>query len=417
MLAQRIFHVTVGRPLLRGLVAPFTAVLLLALLADAQVDREAVAREISRAGAAEKTALFTGLFMAWGITVGRALRPIWQQPMIAFLIRQPMNRWKWIAGLAPSLGIAFVPPAAIWSLAPDHGAPVIHYLGFVGLAWPIFLGASFNFRESLAVLGTSCGVLATLVGAYWYFPAAAWLAAVVALAQAAYSVSMIPRQLDHSQDRPIARAHSPLAAAGPVGAMLRRDVRCLARMEGRSLLGLAVSVAAACWIMVALRVNGGITGRGAFMAGCILFSFPAAAGYGALERSRRWLGREFVRIRWPVTIGQRCVALVTLVTVLILPTGMAIAAVGASMGFGRFLLFTSFMAATITLCAALFARTLQSSGSAVPVLLLLLIPHTSIAVALPGSLYILVAALLVLGGAYSIHAGVRRFTAATEGQA
>lgn len=410
LLTHRIFYVTVGRPFLRRLIPAFTIVLLVVVSVDAMVDWAAVRDGIASLAPLKRATLFTAGLTAWGIAAGRALRPVWSDPMVGFLVRQPLSRWQWAAGLAPSLAVAFLPPAALWSLAPHHGAPLADYLAFTGLSWPIVLGASFAFPSALIVLIPACAVLALLMTVYWQFPSMTWLATVVAAVQIAHSVSLIPRQIH----RPIHGNGLRLSAPGPITAILRRDLRCLFRMERRCFIRLALSSVVACSMMLALRVNGAIAGKEAFLAACVLVSLPAATAFGMLEKLRARLGTEFTRLRWPVTSRQRALALVTLIAFLLAPADLTLAVIGASMGAAWLLLFALFTGVTILVCASLLAQALSSATSALPAFLLALTLHGCLALALPAWSYAALALPVMVMAGYRIHSGLWKFAIQAE---
>lgn len=390
MTLQRILYETVGRPFLQRLIPAFTGILLCTLLADAVIDWQALRTEIAGSDLVARTAFFTGAFVAWGALAGRALRPAWRIPAIAFLIRQPINRWRWLGGLAPSLLIALLPVAMIWDLAPDARHPLIHHIGFVGLACPLLIGFSFHPRDGLIVLAPGLAVLIALFTLYWQWPSVAWIGAVATILLGAWSVSLIPRQLGYSARHSTAQ----LAASGPVPAMIRRDLHCLLRTERSALLRLAALSAGACAMMLALRVNGDAAGREAFTGACILVCVPAAMAHDLLERLRIRLGSEMLRLRWPLTTQQRAQALLGLLAILIAPGAASIALIGTSMGTGYLLLFTLFLTLALVACAVVSTAFLGSSRSAVSVFLLALTLLAGLPLLLPPAAY--AAAALVL---------------------
>lgn len=410
MTLQRILYETVGRPFLRRLIPAFTGILLFALLADAVFDWNALRAEIAGSGFAARTALFTSAFVAWGVPAGRALAPAWQLPAMAFLVRQPISRWRLLGGLAPSLAIAFVPVAMIWYLAPDHGHPLAHQIGFVAMACPLMIGFAFRPRDASLVVSAAVAVLAAMLTMYWQWPWVAWISAAATILLSGWSVALIPRQLGTSSRRAIRR----LTASGPVPAIIRRDLRCLLRTERGGLLELAAISAGAAAMMLALRVNGDAAGREAFAGACILMSLPAAVACDSLEKLRIRLGSEFLRLRWPVTIRQRVWALLGLLAVLMTPAAMSIALLATSMGPGYLLLFTLFLALTVAGCAVLSTAFLGSSRSAAPVFQLALTLHAALALASAGPAYAAAAVILLAPGYWLICSNLSRFAIANE---
>jgi len=80
-----------------------------------------------------------------------------------------MGPWELSARLLPSLSVALLPVVSIWWLASYGTNPVTHYLGFVGLALPIILGASFSGFTSAVVVAVAIAALALVVWAYSYW--------------------------------------------------------------------------------------------------------------------------------------------------------------------------------------------------------------------------------------------------------
>ena len=407
---QRVFYHLVGRPFLSRLVLPLFGLLLGVALLDATTDWGAMRRQLASLLPWQRAMLFALLVLGWSLQAGRALRPLWRQPMIAFLVRQPFSRWQWVVGLLPSLAIAFVPVAAIWWLAPRSANPLIHFLGFVGLAWPMILGASYGRLPSLALL-TGTVSLAGLVLAYAYYPFAAYVALVVTIAQLPFGVAAIPRQV--AQVRPA--VYGDLSGSGVVLTLIRRDLRCLRRTARRSLLNLTALSVLAALMMWAFRVNGNVQGRYALLTAVVLFSFAASAHYDCLEKLKAALGTEVMRRRWPVTDEQRALALAGLLAALLGPSALAVAVLGSTMGGANLSLFALFAVSSVVSSSALFAQLLRTKRSAVGLAYLMTVLHFVIVLVLPGWAYGLFAVAAVVFGFALTRRGLRDFAASMEG--
>ena len=403
---QRVFYHVVGRPFLRGLVLPCFLALLLVAFSDATVLRQ----QIESLTPWAKTAVFGGLFLGWSLAAGHALRPIWGLPMIAFLVRQPLTRWQWVFGLLPSLGIAFVPVLAIWWLAPHYANPVIHYLGFVGLAWPIILGASYRAPSSIIVAGTGITSLMILVLAYFYFPFVAYVALLVTILQLPGSVALIRRQITQVNKQ----NSGHLSSAGVITALTRRDLRCLLRLEWKGLLKLALFSAIAPLMMLAFRVNGEMEGREAFLTACVLFSLAASTIYESLEKMKAHLGKEIMRHRWPVTYSQRGLALLKLIAVLVAPSAVLISLFGSTMGGYNLLLFFMFVTVTVTVCVALYSKLLGVRTTSIGLFWLLITFHGGMVFLLPAWAYAVVSIPAIFINFHLITSGLRKFSVNIE---
>lgn len=400
----------VGRLFLRRLVLPFFVVLVLVTLADPIIDWTVLRQQIASVTPFAQALLFGSLFLGWSLMAGFALRPIWRQPMIAFLVRQPLTRWQWAVGLLPSISVAFLPVFAIWWLAPHYANSAVHYLGFIALSWPIILGASY--RAPLSILVVSAGVtsLTILVFAYCYYPIAAYVAILVSILQLPASIAGVPQQITQV----IKQRSGHLSSGSVVVALIRRDLRCLLGVESKSLLSLALFSAIALFMMFALRVNGAIEGREAFLSGCVLFSLAVSTIYESLEKLKEQLGKEIMRHRWPVTYSQRGLALIGLISIFVVPVGLLIGAIGSPMTGLYLLLFFLFVAVTISLCAALFSSQLRAKTSSIGLLLLAITSHVVVVFLLPGWGYAIVAIPAIFVNLQLITSGLRKFAVDIE---
>jgi len=400
----------VGRLFLRRLVLPFSVVLFLVTMADPIIDWTVLRQQIASAMPFAQASLFGSLFLGWSLMAGFALRPIWRQPMIAFLVRQPLTRWQWVIGLLPSISAAFLPVFAIWWLAPNHASSAVHYLGFIALSWPIILGASYGAPRSILTVSAGVTSLTILMFAYYYYSFAAYVAILVSILQLPASVAGIPHQITQV----IKQKSGHLSSGSVVVALIRRDLRCMLGAESKSLLSFALFSAIAVFMMVALRVNGAIEGRDAFLLGCALFSLATSTIYESLEKLKEQLGKEIMRHRWPVTYSQRGLALVGLISIFVVPVGLLIGAIGSPMAGRYLLLFILFVAATISLCAALFSSQLRAKTSSIGLLLLAITSHVVVVFLLPGWGYAIVAIPSIFVNLQLITSGLRKFAVDIE---
>lgn len=354
--------------------------------------------------------IFTLLFVSWSMAAGRALRPVWRQPAVSFLLRQPVGGWFWIRHLLIALWVVFPPLGVMWWLAPHYVNPAIHYLGFVGLSWSIFLGASFRGFAAFKYIAMGTIAVAALVYGYALYPGTAYLALLVSILLLPLSAGGIRDQLVQSRSTKPRR----LRSRWPVIAIVRRDLLCLWRTERKTLLGLLVLGLAAALMMLAARVNGQVAGRSAFLFSCGLFSVSVIPLYELLTRLKSRLGPELFRQRWPVSRNTRGVALLVLAFVLSSPGAIVLVCLGATMGPGYGLLFVLFAATTGVGLTALFSRTLIS---AVPMLgwsLWLLFIHAILVIGLTPWVYVPIAAIFLSFGVFMTLKGLQMFTHQTE---
>jgi hypothetical protein len=409
-LNTRVFFSVIGKPFFRRLILPLGLFLIAVSSLDPNVDWTALREQLATRDPSQVTLIFTMLISFWSITAGRALRPVWSQPTIAFLVRQPIGHWYWIWYLLPSLGIAFLPVVSIWWLAPHYAHPVVHYLGFVGLSWTIILGASFRGLASVKLIAIGTAAVATLIFGYAHQRGVAYLAIIVTILLLPIGITGIRDQL--VQSRKISSSH--LASIWPIIAIVRRDLLCLWRLERKSLLGLVLPGVVAALMMFALRVNGQVTGREAFVFSCGFLSFAIMPTYEVLTRLKTRLGPELMRQRWPVNHGDRAVALLCIMCVLTGPNIIALAGLGSTMGLAYGLLFLLFAANTMVGLAALFSRTLVVATPMLGWSLWLLFIHAILAMTLPPWVYGTSAVVIVLLGISIMLKGLHMFTHQTE---
>ena len=409
-LNNRVFFSLVGKPFFRRLILPLALFLVVVSSLDPVVDWTALREQLAARSPWQVTLVFTLLILFWSIIAGRVLRPVWNQPTIAFLVRQPIGNWFWVRYLLPSLWIAFLPVVGIWWLAPHYAHPVIHYPGFVGLSWTILLGASFRGLASVKLIAIGTAAMAALIFGYTLQPGVAYLAIVIAILLLPLGISGIRYQL--VQSRKISPGH--IASRWPIVSIVRRDLLCLWRLERKSLLSLASPAVVVALMMFALRVNGQVTGRWAFIYASGFLSFAVIPTYDLLTRLKTRLGPELMRQRWPVNHGDRGVALLCIMCVLTGPNIIVLAGLGSAMGLGYELLFLLFAVNTIVGLTALFSRTLVIAAPMLGWALWLIFIHAILAMTLPPWVYGMSAVVTLPFGISIMLKGLHMFTYQTE---
>jgi hypothetical protein len=409
-LNTRVFFSVIGKPFFRRLILPLGLFLIAVSSFDPIIDWTALREQLATRDPWQVTFIFTVLILFWSITAGRALRPVWKRPTIAFLVRQPIGHWYWVRYLLLSLWIAFLPIVTIWWLAPHYAHPVVHYLGFVGLSWTIILGASFRGLASVKMIAIGTAAVATLIFGYALESGVAYLAIIVTILLLPIGIDGIRDQL--VQSRNISPGH--LASIWPTIAIVRRDLLCLWRLERKSLFGLVLPGVFVAIMMFALRVNGQVTGREAFDFSCGFLSFAVMPTYEILTRLKSRLGPELMRQRWPVNHGDRAVALIGIMCVLTGPAIIALGGLGSTMGLAYGLLFLLFAASTIIGLTALFSRTLVVASPMLGWGLWLLFIHAILAITLPPWVYGVSVVAIVPLGISIILKGLHMFTHQTE---
>lgn len=409
-LNTRVFFSVVGKPFLRRLILPLGLFLLIVSSLDPSINWGALREQLTARDPWQISLIFTLLILFWSIIAGRALRPVWRHPTIAYLVRQPISRWFWVRHLLTSLWIAFLPVVGIWWLAPHYAYPLVHYLGFIGLSWTIFLGASFQGLASVKLIAIGTATMATLIFGYALEPIVAYLAIFITILLLPLSITAIPDQL--AQSRKFSPGH--LASKWPIIAIVRRDLLCLWRLERKSLFGLVLPAVLVSLMMLALRVNGQVTGHQAFIFACGFLSFAVMPVFEVLTRLKARLGPELMRQRWPVNHGDRGVALLCIMCVLTGPTSIALAGLGSTMGLEYELLLLLFAANTIVGLTALFSRTLVMATPMLGWALWLLFLHAIFAMALPPWVYGMSAVAIAPVGISIMLKGLHMFTHQTE---
>lgn len=395
-----IFFRVFGVPFLRRLLPSFGFLLALVYLSDAVVDWTELRERLQTDEPIIVSLSLTAVILAWGLIVGRALRPAWQQPTYRFLSRQPLPLWRWAVSFLPFLSIGLIPVVGLWWLAPHYLKAPFHYLAFIGLFWPIMLGTSFRGAIGLVQTVAATTLFAVLVIAYTRQPVA--VAAIATL----ISLLLFPLSLYGLRVQPAVSnslASRSLTANSRIVAIVRRDLLCLWRTNRRSVLYSLVPATLAVLFMVAARVNGDSHGRDAFVIASILFAISVLPVYHLLSEVRTQLGANFARGSWPIGHSERAVALILLTTTLIAPPATAIAVAGSSMGVWWAVVFIAFSTTVVSALTALFASNLNEGADRYGVSLWVILLNTVIVLVAPAGLYIpLVAVAVALSLRYII---------------
>jgi hypothetical protein len=386
---QRVFTEIIGKPFLRGLLFPYFLFLLAVSAADSSTNWEAQRLQISTLPPAVRTSLFVGLICSWCLVAGRALRPIWRDKTIPFLVRQPMGPWELSARLLPSLSVALIPVVSMWWLASYGTNPVTHYPGFVGLALPIILGASFSGITSVVVVGVGIAALALVIWAYSYTNNAAYLGMLVTPVLFRGAASCIRSTLAVQSSA----VHRQMRSPSLIWVLVRRDWRSILRSRRQTFAELIVGNALIISLMLGFRINGRDSGRDALIIACVLFLIGALPAYRNLEVAKAQLGTQIMCLAWPVTYFERAVALIVLAALLAAPSAIPIALLGSAMGLLNWVVFMVFVLATVIFAATLFAKTLLRDSSSVGLYLNLILFHGVLMSVLAPWEYLLLAVL------------------------
>jgi len=280
--------------------------------------------------------MFTGVLMLWGFMAGAALKPAWHQPVVRFLLRQPITAKRWCFLLFPALLPALPPIFALWWLAPQHTLGLIHYGSVLLVPFPVMLTISFGGYRALALSVIYGLLVALLLYTYQYFSWSVLLIPLLALYCMPKSFALLKGLQGVAL---VSHDTGSLTASMPWLAVFKRDLHCLWVIERKSLLGLMQLALVLSLMMFALRVNGEVSGSGALMSAAILFALFSAAAYGVLDQLVKQLDLNLVRIQWPLSMRHRVFALFALMAVFIGPVWFALALLGSRMGGFLMLLF------------------------------------------------------------------------------
>ena len=406
LLIQRVFAGVIGKPFLRALIFPYFLFIFLISAADASTNWHAARVQVASLSPATKALIFVSLICAWCLIAGRALRPVWRHKTICFLVRQPIGAWEWSVRLLPSLSIALIPVVMIWWLASYGANPLMHYLGFVGLALPIILGASFSGFTSAAIVSTGVAVLTVLMLAYSYDASFAYLGLLVAPVLFRGTATFIRRQIT-IQSPPI---RAELISASVVRVLVRRDWRCILRTRRHTLKELIILNLVMTLMMLGFRINGQDSGRDLLLTACVLFLIAALPAYRSLEVAKARLGAQMIRPEWPVTYSDRALAMIALTVILIGPGVVPIALVGSRMGLLNLFVFLVFVVTTAVFTATLFAKSLLRNSSSVGIFLNLILFHGVLVMVLTPWQYLLFALAGTLASFRLLLSGLKSFS-------
>jgi hypothetical protein len=404
-LIQRVYTEVIGKPFLRSLIFPYSLFVFLVSAADASTDWTAARVQINALAPTGKTGLFVGLICAWCLLAGGALQPVWRHQAIPFLVRQPIGPWEWSLRLLPSLSVALVPVVMIWWLAPEHAHPLAHYLGFVGLALPILLGASFRGIRGIRVASIGIATLALLVWAYSYTGSAAYLGMLATAVLFRAATVSIGRTLMARGET--VRGH--MRGASVIRVLVSRDWRSIVRTRRSMLIELIALNLTITLMMLGFRINGQDTGRDMLLIACVLFLMAALPAYRNLEIAKARLGLQMMRREWPVSYWERALALMALTALLAAPSALPVALLGSRMGAFNLVVFSVFVLTTIIFTATLFAKTLGQSASSVGLYLNLILFQGALIALLAPVHYLLVAALGILASVRWMRSGLLNF--------
>jgi hypothetical protein len=278
-------------------------------------------------------AVGVGGLAAWTASWGGTLR--------ALLVDRPALRPWWRSGLGAAARAGAVAPIVLVLAAPMliasgfWPAPLATLawrtgvaLALGSLAWGPARARWLALPAATALLGgVEAGARAVgLVGALPILALA--LAASIGPLHAGWTVGR------PAQRRPVVRLGIPHVAEAcvvwrprsPLGALVWRDLACLARTAPDVLGGAWLPALPLATLLWGLRVHGGLGGEalGMFMATAACACAPLGAT--ALGRLRTALGASFHVRRWPVPTATRVLALVLVAAATFLPTGVALAA-------------------------------------------------------------------------------------------
>ena len=378
--------------------------------ADAVVDWTDLRYRLQDAPHWQVSVFLVTCFVAWAIVVGSALRPAWHQRAISFLIRQPISNWRMACFLVPTLWIMFLPIAGVWWLAPRHVPAPAHYLCYVGLVWTISIGASYRRLIAAKWIAIGTASAGALVLAYGYYPWTAVLALIASVYLLPASISDLDKEVAYSDSQ----SDRVFFLSGEATfAVFWRDLFCLWRLERNCLIRICVIASISAMVLIAFRLNGGLVGRDMFSFTCGLFSASIVPVYDALQRLKFRLGSELIRLRWPISLWQRGVALLSVAAAISFPALAMLGAIGANMGAANLALFLVYSAVSILLSAALFCRTLVSPTVSIGWSAGLHTLHFALAQTLQPTLYLFVALSSIVVGRSIIVNGLRNFTAAS----
>ncbi|MEO0422797.1 MAG: hypothetical protein AAF184_10705 [Pseudomonadota bacterium] len=381
---DRVLLRLLGLPLQRRLLPAFAALLLGVGLADPMIDWTILRAELRAQTAVASTLQISTLIGIWVLTVAVALAPAWQAASAAYLVRQPIGRWRWVRFLLPSLAPALLPIVAVWWLMPLDSVPTLLALSASAAAMMIALSAPRLDTVLTAVLAFMVTGLVTY-GALTSMPGHG----VLALA----SLALLPLACTGLRGRRAgagARAgqeRNLLRSATPWMAIARRDLLCIVRCAPGQLRQLALFAVLAGAFLLALRINGGFAGRDLFRAACVLQMLALLPLYDVLVTLQQHLGPDVYRRHWPVSRAQRAAGLLALAGLAAGPSSVAILLAGYAMGSTWIVLLLTLTFTQMLVLVALFTNAGPRAGIAHGWSLWTWLAHTIVACVLAPAAY------------------------------
>lgn len=255
----------------------------------------------------ERTVLFSLLIGSWSVWLMPALAKTIRAPGVVWLQREPLTHVQW----ALVMGIVLVPlcfplayPAFLFASPTASG---LEMLGTVLIAGQLTV-QRYTLTQKRWVLAFGASAFATIAldqrFGLWGLPVFfAGVCGLVLPLRFRYGIASTGRQ------NPDSRGSS--WQARPVVALLRRDYLAMAtssRLWWLSMFSWLVPAAGLLW---ALRVNGGLAPGPLLLAFVVLFAVTTIPVLSWMEAVRLRLGIQFLQRRWPVTVTQKWISLLT----------------------------------------------------------------------------------------------------------
>jgi len=274
------------------------------------------------------------LLGAWALLWARAVRTTLYARGLRFLWRQPLAPWRWSIALAPHLAAVGLPLALVSVLwrCPHPLLQALFWLGLwvlpaLALGTRTVPGAAWGLL-ALAVAGVGAGLARLAPHGLLVLLPLTWLG--VAFGIGPLYLRFRPRGAGHARSAP-GRPHSPL------GAVLRRDLLCLWRLEPGSLVLCLVPPLLVVPSILGLSRNAGVEGAGLTNVALAAMALTAPVGLYPLARLSLRLGRQLDPPTWPLGVGVRTAGLVLVGCLALAPAwaGTAAAAPSDPLGIRR----------------------------------------------------------------------------------
>ncbi|MEM9386192.1 MAG: hypothetical protein AAGA68_14095 [Pseudomonadota bacterium] len=402
---DRVFLRLLGVPLQRRLLPALAALLLSVGLADPMIDWSLLRAQLRAQSALASTVQIGVLSALWSVTVAAALAPAWSGASAPYLMRQPISSVRWVRYLLPSLALALFPIGALWWLMPLTTMPSL-------LALLCACAAMMVSGSAWRVYSAGIGLLAFLLSAVSTYCTLTSMPANTALALT--SPALLPlacKGLQAQRGRERAAKdpdHRHLRDATPWRTVLRRDLLCLVRRAPGALRQLLLFTILASGFLVALRLNGGLSGRALFRAACVLQMLALLPLYSLLVSLQRHLGGELYRRHWPLCAAQRGASLFALGIIACAPSSAGLSFAGHTLGFTSLSVLLIFTATQVLVLIVLFTHATPRAETAHGWSLWLWLVHTIVACVLSPVAYGALASVLMLGLWHLTQRGLRR---------